>query len=176
MPIHEYLCPDCRKILSFLVRGPSAGKRPACPHCGRKDLERQVSLCAVKTAGKSRARGGEDAAPGSEPGAAGGPDDLSPEQERRFERLMDDMGRDIDKIDENDPRQIGRFLRKFGEASGEDLGPEFREAVGRLEAGEDPEKVEEALGEAFGDEGGEPGEEGLGGPGAYTRDDTLYDM
>ncbi len=177
MPIHEYLCPDCRKILSFLVRGSTAGKQPACPHCGRKDLERQVSLCAVKTTGKSRARGGgEDIPAGNAPGAADGPGDVSPEQERRFERLMDDMGRDLDKIDENDPRQIGRFLRRFGEASGEDLGPEFREAVGRLEAGEDPEKVEEALGAAFGDEGGEADDEGVAGPGAYTRDDTLYDM
>jgi len=174
VPIYEYLCPDCRKILSFLVRGDAADKRPACPHCGRKDLERQVSLCAIKTTAKSRARG--DAPPGGGREAADDPGDFSPEQERRFERLMDDMGRDLDKIDENDPRQIGRFLRKFGEASGEDLGPEFREAVGRLEAGEDPEKVEEALGEAFGGEGGEGGEEDSGGSSAYARDDTLYDL
>ena len=172
MPIHEYLCPDCRTILSCLVRGAVADKRPACPRCGRRNLERQVSLCAVKTAGKSRARGGEAPEARAEPSGAAGPDDIPPEQERRFESLMDEMGRDLDTIDENDPRQIGRFLRKFGEASGEDLGPEFREAVGRLEAGEDPEKVEETLGEAF----GEGDDAGGGSPGAYTRDDTLYDM
>jgi hypothetical protein len=89
---------------------------------------------------------------------------------------MNEMGSDIDKIDENDPRQIGRFLRKFGEATGENLGPEFKEAVGRLEAGEDPEKVEEELSEAFGGEG-EEGDGGGGyGGGGYTRDNTLYDM
>jgi hypothetical protein len=45
--------------------------------------------------------------------------------------------------------------------------------VGRLEAGEDPEKIEEELAETFGgdEEGGEPFS-----PGSYTRDDTLYEM
>jgi putative FmdB family regulatory protein len=175
MPIHEYVCHDCRKILNFFVRG-AEGKKPTCPHCGRANLEKLMSRFAVKTAAKGRAGKSEPGPdmPDLGPGTPGGADDdVSPAQERRMEKLMDEMGRDLDKVDENDPRQIGRFLRKFGEASGEDLGPEFREAVGRLEAGEDPEKVEEQLAEAFGGEGDEGG---MGGGGAYSRDDTLYDM
>jgi putative FmdB family regulatory protein len=172
VPIHEYVCHGCRKILNFFVRGAEE-KKPVCPHCGGKNLEKVMSRFAVKTAAKGGAprpdAGGD--APGFD--AGDGPEGPNPAQERRMESLMDEMGRDLDKIDENDPRQIGRFLRKFGEASGEDLGPEFREAVGRLEAGEDPEKVEEQLAEAF---GGEGGEDAAGGGGSYTRDDTLYDM
>lgn len=170
MAIYEYVCPHCRKILSFFVRNPGSGKKPKCPHCGSSDLERKISRFSVGTGAKSP--GGKEE--GAENDAGGGPEGMSPAEERRLERLMAKMGKDIDKIDENDPRQMGRFLRKFSEESGEDLGPEFREAVSRLEAGEDPEKVEEELGEAFGEEG-EEGYGGLGG-GPYSRDDQLYDL
>lgn len=49
-------------------------------------------------------------------------------------------------LDENDPRSVARWARKMSKQVGEDLGPEFDEMVGRLEAGEDPESVERALG------------------------------
>jgi len=180
MPIYEYACPHCRKIMNFFVRTFGAAENPACPRCGRNDLERLMSRFAVKTSPKARGPAAEPAAGGGAAdfggGAGDGPGDGSPAEEARFEHLMDTMGSDIDKIDENDPRQIGRFLRKFGEAAGEDLGPEFREAVGRLEAGEDPEKVEEQLSQAFGDDAAGDGGEDGGGGGPYSRDDTLYDL
>ena len=37
-------------------------------------------------------------------------------------------------VDENDPRSIGKFMRRMGNEMGEDMGPEFNEMVGRLEA------------------------------------------
>lgn len=45
-------------------------------------------------------------------------------------------------VDENDPRSIGKFMRRMGNEMGEDMGPEFNEMVGRLESGEDPESIE----------------------------------
>lgn len=48
-------------------------------------------------------------------------------------------------IDENDPKSMARMMRKLGGEMGEDLGPEFNEAVDRLEAGESPEEVEKSL-------------------------------
>ena len=45
-------------------------------------------------------------------------------------------------VDENDPRSIGKFMRRMGNEMGEDMGPEFNEMVGRLEAGEAPESIE----------------------------------
>lgn len=55
-------------------------------------------------------------------------------------------------VDENDPRSMARALRRMTDELGEDMGPEFNEALARLEAGEDPEQIERELEEAgFGD-------------------------
>ena len=68
------------------------------------------------------------------------------------------------------PRQLGRLMRRMSEISGEKLDPEMQEAVRRLESGEDPEKIEEDMGDLFGEDAGG------GGPGAPTYDDGLYPM
>jgi hypothetical protein len=47
----------------------------------------------------------------------------------------------LESIDENDPRAVARWARQMKEEMGEDLGPEFDDMVGRIEAGEDPEEV-----------------------------------
>ena len=48
-------------------------------------------------------------------------------------------------VNEDDPRSIGKFMRRMGNEMGEDMGPEFDEMVGRLEAGENPESIEADL-------------------------------
>jgi hypothetical protein len=48
-------------------------------------------------------------------------------------------------------------------------------AIKRLEAGEDPEKIEADMGDVFGDLMGEGGPGGSGGGGAYSKDAGLYD-
>jgi putative FmdB family regulatory protein len=48
-------------------------------------------------------------------------------------------------LDEEDPRSLGRFMRKMNDEMGEDLGGEFEEVVGRLESGESPESIEESM-------------------------------
>jgi hypothetical protein len=52
---------------------------------------------------------------------------------------------------------------------------EMDTAIKRLEAGEDPEKIEADMGDVLGDFMGGPGEGGPGGGGAYSRDAGLYD-
>lgn len=47
----------------------------------------------------------------------------------------------FDGIDENDPRAVARMMRQMGAESGEDMGPEFDEMVGRMERGESPEEA-----------------------------------
>ena len=59
-------------------------------------------------------------------------------------------------IDENDPRSVGKFMRRMGSEMGEDMGPEFDEMVGRLEAGEDPESIESDMPDTTGATGGSP--------------------
>jgi putative FmdB family regulatory protein len=44
-------------------------------------------------------------------------------------------------LDESDPKTMARLARQMRDETGEDLGPEFDEMVGRIEAGEDPESV-----------------------------------
>lgn len=42
-------------------------------------------------------------------------------------------------FDESDPRAMARMARQMAEETGEDMGPEFQEMLGRMEAGESPE-------------------------------------
>ncbi len=46
---------------------------------------------------------------------------------------------------EDDPKALGKMMRKMGGEMGEDLPPEFDEVVNRLEAGQSPEEIESAL-------------------------------
>jgi putative FmdB family regulatory protein len=62
---------------------------------------------------------------------------------------MSDLGA-MSGLDENDPRSLGRFMRKMSAESGEELGPEFDEVVGRLESGEKPEDIEKSMPEMGG--------------------------
>jgi hypothetical protein len=48
-------------------------------------------------------------------------------------------------------------------------------AIKRLESGEDPEKIEEDMGDLLGDFMGGPEGGPGGGGGAYTKDSGLYD-
>jgi hypothetical protein len=85
--------------------------------------------------------------------------------EREMMRLM----AEAEGLDEKDPRQLGRFMRRMSEVSGEPLDEEMEEAVRRLELGEDPEKIEEEFGDLMG-----PGDgDGFGGP---SYDEGLYPM
>jgi putative FmdB family regulatory protein len=77
VPIYEFYCVDCHTVFNFLSRTVNTTKRPACPRCGRPELERRVSRFAV-----SRRRAERD-----EPGR---PDDLPPGfDEEKMERAME---------------------------------------------------------------------------------------
>lgn len=183
MPIYEYACSDCRTVYQFWTQRIGETKVPDCPHCGKTDrMKKLVSAFAI---GKKQASSGTgpDIEPGAgpmgEPDAGGGDYDpfakMSPEQQAHAEREMMRMMSEAESLDENDPRQMGAFMRRLTENTGMDLGPEMREAIRRLESGEDPEKVEEEMGHLFGDMEGDPGGMGMGG-GGWNYDDTLYDM
>ena len=60
---------------------------------------------------------------------------------------MDSMTDDFSGLEglENDPKALGRMMRKMGKEMGEDLPPEFDDVVDRLEKGQSPEEIESAL-------------------------------
>jgi len=60
------------------------------------------------------------------------------------ESRMESMASGIEGL-EDDPKELGRAMRKMGKEMGEELPPEFNEVVGRLEAGQSPEEIESAV-------------------------------
>jgi putative FmdB family regulatory protein len=49
MPLYDFVCRNCHHEFEALVR-PQDAAPPACPTCGGRDLERQLSTFAVDTA------------------------------------------------------------------------------------------------------------------------------
>ena len=46
MPIYEYACMDCEKVVSVLVKRVTDDFQPACPKCGGADVHRLISSFA----------------------------------------------------------------------------------------------------------------------------------
>lgn len=167
MPVYEFYCGDCHAIFNFLSRQVNTDRQPKCPRCGRPELERLVSRFAIS---KNR----------PEPDANGLPADLD---EEKMEQAMMALAGEMEGVDENDPRAMARFMRKFSEMTGMNLGGEAEEAMRRLEAGDNPEQIEAEMGDLFGD-GDNP--DGLFGKERLARikrrlgppehDETLYTM
>ena len=124
MPIYEYYCTDCRRRVSLLWRSFAEATEGAAV-CPRCRGDNLRRLISRV----SVVRSGES----------------------RADSLADPA--ELSGLDENDPKSLGRFMRRMAAESGEDLGPEFGEVVGRLEAGEDPESIEKTMPE-LGDSGG----------------------
>ena len=55
---------------------------------------------------------------------------------------------------EDDPRALGRMMREMRHETGEDMGPEFDEVIGRLESGQSPQDIEKDLPDLGGDDFG----------------------
>lgn len=166
MPIYEFACPKCRKIFSFLSKRINPDRLPVCPKCGNKKMEKQLSRFAM-TRGLA-----EPAAVGNDEANEGPMPDMD---DPRVARAMAEMERDMEHMDENNPRHMAHMMRKMKDLMPPGSMPkELDVAIKRLEAGEDPEKIEADMGDVLGDlMGGEEG--GAGGSGGYTKDSGLYD-
>jgi len=164
MPIYEFACPKCRKIFSFLSKRVNPDRLPVCPKCGNKKLSKQMSRFAMsrKVAEPSvNPMGGDEAAM---------PDMDDP----RVERAMMEMERDMEHMDDNNPKHMAHMMRKMKDLMPAGSTPkELDIAIKRLEAGEDPEKIEADMGDVLGEMMGGP-KDGAGG-GGYTKDSGLYD-
>jgi hypothetical protein len=93
----------------------------------------------------------------------------------RVERAMMELERDMEHMDENNPKHMAHMMRKMKDIMPSGSVPkELDVAIKRLEAGEDPEKIEADMGDLLGDfMGGEEG--GPRGAGGYSHDSGLYD-
>ncbi len=137
MPIYEFYCARCHTIYKFFSRKVNTTTIPSCPHCKTTRLERRMSMFAI-----SSGRGGEGEAE----------DGLPPIDESRLEKALEKLGREVEHLDENDPRQAAQLMRQLSEATGLKMGPAMEEALRRMEKGEDPEAIEEELGDLLEEE------------------------
>jgi hypothetical protein len=72
--------------------------------------------------------------------------------EAKLEKVIMGLASEMEGVDENDPRQMARFMRKFADASGMNLAGEMGEAIRRMEAGANPEELEAEMGDLLNDE------------------------
>jgi len=170
MPIYEFACPKCRVIFNFLSKRVNPDRLPVCPKCGNKKLSRQMSPFAMP-------RGLKEPAAGSPSEAEEGP--MPDMDDPRVMQAMSEMERDMEHLDENNPKHMAHMMRKMKDILPPGTMPkEMDIAIKRLEAGEDPEKIEQDMGDVLGDfmgGGEEEGGMGGGGGGSYSRDSGLYD-
>jgi len=166
MPIYEYYCKDCHTVYQFFSKTVSPEKQPDCPkNPAHLSLERQMSRFAM---GRAES-GGKGVSEGV--GEEGGAADSRMDDPKVEARMMDLMSR-MEGMDENDGRSMGRMMRELTQITGEGADdPAMQEAIRRLEGGEDPEKVEEIVGDAWGE--GPAGGAGYGEP---SYDGGMYDM
>lgn len=124
MPIYEYRCQNCGRRVSILWRSFSDVEAKP-PQCSRCGSHNLSRLISRVSVLHS--------------------------EEHQMETFAD-PGKFGD-LDENDPKSVGRWMRKMSREMGEDLGDEFNEVVGRLESGEKPEDIEASMPEFSGESG-----------------------
>lgn len=115
MPIYEYRCRDCRRRVSLFYRSFSDTRDE--PTCPRCGGTQLNRLISRVAIVRS--------------------------EEGHLDDLTDPSA--LGDLDENDPKSIARWMRKMSAESGEGMPQEFDEVVDRLEAGQTPEQIEEAV-------------------------------
>ena len=116
MPIYEYGCYDCKKRVNVFFRTFSETTTKKAA-CPRCGGNNMKRLVSKVAFVRS--------------------------EESRLENMTDPGS--LAGLDENDPKSMARWMKKMSSEMGEDLGDEFKEVVDRLEAGEDPESIEQSM-------------------------------
>lgn len=135
MPIYEFYCDSCNVIFNFFSSRIDTSSLPDCPKCGKEKISRQISRFAVIRSGDKA----ED-------------DSLADLDETKMERAFESLMKEAGSINEEDPRQMASLMRKFSGQTGLNLGDAMEEAISRMEAGEDPEQIEQEMGDMLGED------------------------
>lgn len=127
MPIYEYRCQKCRRRFSIFWRSFAAIDESKVVCKYCQHTEVQRLISRVRVVRS---------------------------EDSRLEDMADPSA--WGDFDENDPKSMGRFMRKMVNEMGDeagDLGPEFDEVIDRLESGQDPEQIEKEVPALLGDAG-----------------------
>lgn len=90
----------------------SAAKKPICKHCGSESLDKIISSFAIVHG-----------------------------RNQQLDNDYDNMQRNLEGVDQDDPRSLAELARKMQAAGGEDMGTEFNTMVERMEGGEMPAEM-----------------------------------
>lgn len=115
MPTYDFFCNTCRQRFDVFLTFSEYGKKAV--HCAHcNSKDVRRRMTKVRIAKSAESR-------------------------------MDDMEGDLSAFAglEDDPRALGKMMRKMGSEMGEELPAEFDEVVDRLESGQSPEEIESAL-------------------------------
>jgi putative FmdB family regulatory protein len=134
MPVYEFYCENCNTIYNFFSKFVNTEKVPFCPKCKTIKLKRQMSIFSTISMKDEEN------------------DDMLPVNNAKMEEVMGLLAGEAEKIDEHDPRQAAMLMRKLSAAAGLKLGSGMEEALGRMEAGEDIDKIEKEMGDLLHDE------------------------
>jgi len=163
MPIYEFFCEECNTIFNFYSRRINTAKVPDCPKCGRA-LKKMLSSFA--TVGKAKEQDPTDLPPGFD--------------EKKLERVMGELAQEAEKMNDEDPKAMARLMRRFTDKTGLVLNENMEKALSRLEAGEDPDRIEQEMGDLFAGQDDLPFEFRESRKGIKTKepthDDTLYEL
>jgi len=115
MPTYDFICNDCNQRFDVFMTYSEYGTRPVA-----------CSHCGSKNTRRRMTRVR-----------------IAKSEDSRLDSLERSFG-GMEGIEE-DPKSLGRMMRKMGKEMGEDLPPEFDDVVDRLEAGQSPEEIESAI-------------------------------
>ena len=115
MPTYDFICNDCNQRFEIFLTYREYGTRPVA-----------CSHCGSTNTRRRMTRVR-----------------IAKSEEARFDSLEGDLG-NLDGL-ENNPKALGKMMRKMGKEMGEDIPPEFDDVVDRLESGQSPEEIESAL-------------------------------
>ena len=173
MPIYEFYCSHCHRVFSFLSSRVNTKAAPSCPRCGKPELPRRVSVFAIGAGSRKSATERAEGEGGGDP------------NDERMMRAMAELGPQLESLDNASPQDAARLMRRLYGAMGESIDARTEEAFRRMEAGEDPDRLEEEMGEAIdGEPSGSVGQtDEATSLGAMRRrvlppsvDETLYDL
>lgn len=115
MPLYEYTCQTCGKAIRFVL--------------SYAEYDRAELACPHCQSRDLKRRINRVA--------------LARSEDARLDTLMDDPT--LSGLDDEDPRALGKFMRKMSSEMGEEMGDEFNEVVDRLEKGQSPESIEQSM-------------------------------
>lgn len=115
MPTYDFICNDCKQRFDVFLTFSEYGKKTVT-----------CTYCKSKHVRRRMTKVR-----------------IAKSEESRMASMADDFS-GIEGM-EDDPKAMGRMMRKMGKEMGEELPPEFNEVVDRLEKGQSPEEIEKEV-------------------------------